>query len=150
MLKGTRLGGAFAIVVAALPAGCAGSDALSKEQYASRLSAMCEDFSAREQEIGEPQTIADLVEKGPRILDAFDEAIADEIRTLEAPAEIAEQADRLADLADRQRGVLGELVEAANADDLAKVQELVARNEALNENAGSIARELGATACAER
>lgn len=147
--KRISFGGVFAILVAGLLAGCAGDEALSKEQYASRLSAMCADFSAREKEIGEPQTVADLVEMGPRILDAFEEAIADKIGSLKAPEEIADEADRLVELADRLHHVLGELIDAANANDFAQVQELVLRNQALNEDAGSIARELGAHACAE-
>lgn len=53
---------------------------------------MCADFSAREQEIGEPQTRADLVEKGPRILDAFEIAIANQVGTLDPPDEIADEA----------------------------------------------------------
>jgi hypothetical protein len=109
---------------------------------------MCEDFSEREQEIGEPQTLTDLVEKGPRILDAFDKAILDQIRGLKAPDEIADQADRLAELADQQHDVLGGLIDAAKEDDLARVRQLDAKNRALNTTASSIARELGANACA--
>ena len=110
---------------------------------------MCADFGAKEKEIGEPQTLADLVEKGPRILAAFDKAIADKVRSLKAPDEIADQADRLVDLADQQRDVLDELIHAARDDDFARVRELVAKNEALNKEANSIARELGAEACAQ-
>ena len=79
--------------------GCASDEELSKEEYVSRLNALCEDFSAREQEIGEPHTLADLVDKGPRILDAFETAIADKVGALKAPDEIADQADRLVDIA---------------------------------------------------
>ena len=110
---------------------------------------MCEDFSAREQELGEPQTLADLVENGPQILDAFETAVADKVGALEAPDEIADQADRLVDLADQQRDVLGELVDAAQDGDLAEVRRLASRNEALNKEATLVMRELGAEACAE-
>ena len=110
---------------------------------------MCADFAEREKGIGEPQSLADLVEKGPRILVAFDEAILDEVRKLKASDEIADQADRLADVAGEQHDVLSELIDAANADDSGKVQELAARNEALNMESTSIAQELGAQTCAE-
>jgi hypothetical protein len=147
--KEVLLGGVLGILVAALTAGCAGDEELSREQYVSKLNAMCEDFSEKEREIGEPQTPADLVEKGPRILDAFETAIVDKVHELEAPDEIADQADRLVNLADQQRQVLGELIAAAKESNVAKVRQLASKNEALNKETTSITRELGAEACAE-
>ena len=143
------LGVALGILVAGLAAGCAGGEEPSNEEYVSKLNVMCEDFSAREQEIGEPHTLADLVDKGPRILDAFEKAIADKVGTLKAPDEIADQADRLAGLAELQRDVLGELIDAATDNDFAEVRQLVSKNEALNKESNSIAREIGADACEE-
>jgi hypothetical protein len=148
VLKKKVFGGVLGIVVGATAAGCAGDEALTKEQYVSRLSAMCEDFSDKEKEIGDPRTLADLVENGPRILDAFEKTIVDEVTGLKAPDEIADQADRLVDLADQQRDVIGELIDAARDSDFAKVRELDSKNDALNREAGSIARDLGAEACA--
>lgn len=136
-------------LIAGVVTGCGGDEALSKDQYISKLNGMCEDFSAREKEIGEPQTAADLVEKGLRVLDAFEKAIVGRVDDLKAPDEIALQADRLADLANEQRDVLAGLIDAAKDSDFAKVRELAAKNEALNREANSIARELGAEACAE-
>jgi hypothetical protein len=148
-MRRVLLDGVLCILVAVLTAGCAGGEPLTKEQYVSKLNAMCEDFSAKEQEIGEPHTLADLVDNGPRILDAFEKAIADKVGTLEAPGEIADQAERLVDLADQQRDVLGALVDAAKDNDVARVRELASKNEALNKEANSVMRELGAEACAE-
>jgi hypothetical protein len=109
---------------------------------------MCRDFSKREKTIGDPQSVEDLVEKGPRIVDAFEKAIVDEVHKLKAPPEIGDQANSLAGLADEQRDVLRGLVDAAERSDFAKVNELSSKNAMLNEEAGSIAGELGATACA--
>ena len=145
--KWVLLGLALGALIACVPAGCAGGDEPSQEEYVSKLNAMCEDFSSREQEIGEPQTPADLVEKGPRILDAFEIAIANKIGALDAPDEIADRADRLTDIADQQRKVLGGLVDAAKNGDFAEVRRLASKNEALNKESSSIARELGADAC---
>jgi len=139
----------LSIVVVGAAAGCGGGrDALTKEQYVSKLNAMCEDFSAREKKIGEPQTLSDLVEKGPRIVDAFESAIVDKVHDLTPPNEIADDADRLVSLADRQRDVLSDLVVAAKDGDRASVQELVVKNATLNEQSNSIAGRLGAQACA--
>ena len=147
--KEALLGGVLGVFVAALTAGCGGDEELNREQYVSKLNAMCEDFSEKEREIGEPRTPADLVEKGPRILDAFETAIVDKVHELEAPDEIADQADRLVDLADQQRQVLGELVAAAKDGNIVKVRELASRNQALNKETTLITRELGAKSCAE-
>jgi hypothetical protein len=134
-------------LIGLVAAGCGGDETLTKPQYVSELSAMCEDFSAREKAIGEPTTMAGLVEDGPLVVDAFEQAILDRIRTMEAPDEIEDQADRLVELAEQQRDVLAALVEAAKGGDAARVQELVPRNAAVNKEAASIARELGAEGC---
>ena len=136
------------LVALSVPTACGGSEALSKRQYVSRLNAMCQDFSKREKTIGDPQTVEDLVEKGPRILDAFEKAIVDKAHKLKAPDEIADQANHMARLADEQRNVLRRLVDAAKRSDFAKVIELSSKNAMLNRESGSIASELGATACA--
>jgi hypothetical protein len=133
----------------ALLSACSEDDTLSREQYASRLDAMCERFAAREQEIGEPRTLEDLVEKGPRVLDAFEETIVDEVHDLNAPSEIAAQADRLIELTDRQRDVLAALVEAAKQNDVAQVQELSSKNVTLNDETKALVRNLGARSCAK-
>jgi hypothetical protein len=145
--KQLLVGVALSVLIAGVAGGCGGDEQLSKEAYVSRLNALCEDFSKREQEIGEPHTVADLVEKGPRILDAFEMAIADKIRALNAPDEIADQAGRLVDIADEQGDVLGGLIAAARDSDVAEVRRLASRNDALNNASTSIARELGADAC---
>ena len=87
--------------------------------------------------------------KGPRVLAAFEKAIVDKVHRLKAPDEIADQADRLVDLADQQSAVLRELIEAAKDNDVAKVSALASKNEAVNQDANSVARKLGAEACAE-
>jgi hypothetical protein len=136
------------LVALSVPTACGERDALSKEQYVSRLNAMCRNFGWQEQQIGDPQTTEDLVEKGPRVVDAFEEAIVDEVHRLKAPAEISEQANRMIQLADEQASVLRRLVTAAKRSDFAKVDELAAKNAALNSESSAVASKLGATACA--
>lgn len=137
------------IVVLVKCGGCAGGgEALSKDEYVARLSAACEDFAEKESRIGEPQSVSDLVEFGPQVLDAFEDAILDEVESLEAPDELAEQANRLVELANEQRDVLRELIDAARDGALGAVQALATKNDMLNEESSSLARELGAEACA--
>jgi hypothetical protein len=143
------VGGALAIAAAATGIGCGGDEGLSKEEYVSRLSSSCKAFSEREDQIGEPRTLADLVQKGPRVLDAFEETILAEVRSMTAPAEIASAAERLRELAQQQRNLLQQLIDAATDGDVATVLELASANAEVNSEASSIALELGAGACAE-
>ena len=147
LMKRVSLVFAFVVLVTGTAAGCADGDEPSKEEYVSSLNAMCEDFNARERKVGEPRTIADLATKGPRIQEAFESAIADKVGSLEAPEEIADQADRLVAIADEQRDVLSALVNAARANDFPGVREFASKNAALNRESSSIARDLGADAC---
>jgi hypothetical protein len=124
-----------------------GSDGLTKAEYVARLNAMCRDFAAREKRIGEPRTVADLAERGPRIASAFEEAIADKVVELEAPSEIAGEAARMRKLALDQRDVLRGLAQATRRHDLARVRVLAVRNAKLNSEAGELAGRLGADAC---
>jgi hypothetical protein len=109
---------------------------------------MCEDFAAREKEIGEPRTLAGLAQRGDQIADAFDEAIGDKVQTLAAPDQIAAQAARLRVVAEQQSDNLRALGEAARLRDPSRMRQLAAKNAALNSEADDIARELGADACA--
>jgi hypothetical protein len=136
------------LLLLAAAGGCGGEQTLGKEQYAARLTAACAAFAAREKEIGEPRTPSDLVERGPPILAAFEETILAQVQRLEAPSDFADDATRLAELAKRQRDVLAALVDAARAGDFARVRTLSSENAAINEEAGSVARNLGATGCA--
>ena len=131
-------------VLALATTACGGSKGLNKGQYVSSLNAMCQDFQKREQAIGNPQ---DLVNNGPRIVDAFEKAIVEKVHKLNAPREIADQAKRLTAIADEQRTVLSGMVEAAKRGDQAKVGELASKNVTLNQESGAIARQIGATAC---
>lgn len=128
------------LVALLVPTACGGSGSLTKGQYVSRLNAMCRDFSDREKKIGEPQTIDDLVANGARVADAFEKTIADKVHGLKAPTEIADQANRMAGLADEQLQVLRGLAAAARRGDFEKVTELASKNTMLNMEASSIAR----------
>ncbi len=137
------------LALAVVLAGCGGASvSLDRQAYAAKLSAMCRDFSAREKRIGEPHTLDDVALRGPLIVEAFDEAIRDKVRRLRASEPIATQARRFRDLADEQHDVLAALAVAAKRGDGSRAERLAVRNQALNSEAGSIARALGARACA--
>jgi hypothetical protein len=136
------------VLLALLSTACGGDRPLSKEQYVSKLDAACSDFAAREKKIGGQNSLDDLVQKGPRILEAFDQTILKRARDLNAPDEIADQADLMTKFAEQQHDVLRGLFDAAKANDFAKVTELASKNAAINKKASAVARDLGAKTCA--
>jgi len=138
------------VALGLLAAGCGGGDAgkLSKEEYVSKLNAICADFNAKQKEIGVPQSIPEVAEKGPEIIDEFDKAL-DKVKDLEPPDEIADQANRFIELTDQQRDLVQELIDAAKDNDAARLREIGSKIEPIDAEADQIATELGAPACAE-
>jgi outer membrane murein-binding lipoprotein Lpp len=134
------------VLAVAVTAGCGSKS--PKEQFVAKLNAMCEDFAAREQQIGEPRTQEDLAARGDRIVAAFEQAILEPLQQLKAPAEVAPQAAQLRVLAQQQRDVLHGLAEAGRVGDVTKVGQLAARNTTLNAQAAQIAHDLEADSCA--
>jgi hypothetical protein len=103
---------------------------------------MCEDFSKREQALG-----SDPSQRGDRIVAAFDAAIAEPIKELQAPPELAPQAARLRALVGQQHDVLKGLADAGRTGDVTRLRRLSVRNQQLNRQAGEIANELHAESC---
>jgi len=134
------------LVVLVVTAGCGSKS--PREQFVSKLNGMCEDFAAREQQIGEPRTQEDLAARGDRIVAAFEETILQPLQEVEAPPEVAPQAAQLRVLARQQRDTLRGLAEAGRTGDVTKVGQLAARNTTLNAQAGRIAHDLEADSCA--
>lgn len=150
MRKGLVLAGALVALLAALAAGCGGGGggSLTKDEYVSKLNAICEEFNNKQDEIGEPQSITEVADKGPRIIDEFDKAL-DKAKDLKAPDEISDQASRFISLGEQQRDLLNDLVDAAKDNDRAKAQQIGTQISPLDDESDSIANDLGAPACAE-
>jgi hypothetical protein len=133
-----------AIVVLAavlLLAGC------GKQSYSSKLSAMCEDFAKREQQIGEPHSPSDVAARGDRIVKAYDEAILQPLLRTTPPEDVAPDVARLRRIARQQRSTLRALADAGKQGDIQKLRRLAVRNAQLNQQAGDIARRLNADSC---
>jgi hypothetical protein len=127
-------------------AGCGSKS--PREQFVSKLNAMCEDFAAREQQIGEPRTQADLAARGDQIVAAFEQTILRPLQQVEVPPEVAPQVAQLRVLTRQQHDALRGLAEAGRVGDVTKVRQLAARNTTLNAQAGQIAHDLKAESCA--
>ena len=72
--------GAVVAALAIVAAGCGGGGgggggALSKEEYSSQLNKICTELNDKNKAIGDPQSIDEVVTKGPQLQDAFQSAI---------------------------------------------------------------------------
>jgi hypothetical protein len=128
-------------LVPVLAAGC------GKQSYGSKLSAMCEDFAKREAKIGTPRSPEELATRGDRIVAAYDAAILQPLLQTQPPAEDAAAAQRLRQIAQKQRDTLRALADAGKKGDVPTLRRLAVRNAQLNGQAGDIARQLGAKSC---
>jgi len=147
-VKKLVLGSTLALVLVA--AGCGGgSKTLSKEEYGTQLNKICSDLNAKNKAIGDPNSIAEVATKGPKLLDAFDNAIAD-VKKLKPPAEIKDAAARFISLGEQERGLISDLIDAAKKKDDAKINELGSKIDPLDKESNDIAKnQRGAPACAQ-
>src|SRR3954468_20212482 len=113
-MKRLMLGAALALALVA--AGCGGGGGeLTKAEYSSQLNAICSDLDAKNKDIGEPQSLKEVGEKGDDLLAAFDDTIA-EVKDLNPPAELEKAHNEFVDLGEQQRELIGQIVDAAQED----------------------------------
>jgi len=97
--------------------------------------------------IGDPQSIDEVVTKGPQLQDAFQSAI-DEVENLNPPDELKDAHERFVSLGKQIHSKIDDLIAAAKKKDLAKAQQIGATIDPLNTESNEIARtKLGAPAC---
>ena len=142
--------GAVAAVLAIVAAGCGGGgggNSLSKEEYSSQLNKICTELNDKNNAIGDPQSIDEVVTKGPQLQDAFQSAI-DEVENLNPPDELKDAHERFLSLGKQIHSKIDDLIAAAKKKDLAKAQQIGATIDPLNTESNEIARtKLGAPAC---
>jgi hypothetical protein len=144
--------GAVVAALAIVAAGCGGGGgggggALSKEEYSSQLNKICTELNDKNKAIGDPQSIDEVVTKGPQLQDAFQSAI-DEVENLNPPDELKDAHERFVSLGRQIHSKIDDLIAAAKKKDLAKAQQIGATIDPLNTESNEIARtKLGAPAC---
>jgi hypothetical protein len=146
-VKKLAIAGVLALVLVAAGCGGGGGKSLSKQEYSSQLNKICTELNAKNKAIGDPQSVADVVTKGPQLQDAFQSAI-DEVEGLSPPAELKDAHERFVSLGKQIHSKLDDLIEAAKKKNLAKAQQIGATVDPLNTESNEIARtKLGAPAC---
>jgi hypothetical protein len=139
-------------VLAIVAAGCGGGgggSALSKDEYSARLNHICEELNAKNKEIGDPGSVEDVVQKGPKLNDAFQEAI-DEVEDLNPPDELKDAHERFLSLGKQIHSKIDNLIDAAKENNQAELQEIGTSIDPLDKESNDIAtKQLGAPACAQ-
>ena len=139
-------------VLAVAAAGCGGGgggSALSKDEYSARLNHICQELNAKNKEIGEPNSVEDVVQKGPKLNDAFQGAI-DEVEDLKPPDELKDAHERFLTLGKQIHSKIDDLIDAAKKNDQAAAQQISNSLDRLDRESNEIAtNQLGAPACAE-
>ena len=135
------------VLIAAGCGGGGGGTSLSKEEYSSQLNTICTELNDKNKAIGDPQSIDEVVTKGPQLQDAFQSAI-DEVENLNPPDELKDAHERFVSLGRQIHSKIDDLIAAAKKKDLAKAQQIGATIDPLNTESNEIARtKLGAPAC---
>jgi uncharacterized coiled-coil DUF342 family protein len=139
------VGAAVGLVGAAV--GCGSSKALSADDYSKQVNQICVDYNAKVKEIGEPNSISGIADKGPQLADEFHKAIA-KAKKLETPDELKETSDRFISNSEELANTIDELVDAAK-NDQSKIGAIGQKLDMLGKTNDSLAQQLNVPACAE-
>ena len=148
MKRTVALAGVLAVALAAAGCGGGGSKTLSKAEYGKQLDKICADYNAEVKKIGQPSSLADLGQKGPKLLDSFKAAVS-KAEKLKPPAELKADADKFVSEAKQLTGVLSQLIDAAKKNDTAKITSLGGQADALSKDSDTLGKRLGASSCAQ-
>lgn len=135
-----------ATLLVAVVAGCGGEETLTRADYITQADAICDDYNQRQAKLGDPKSVEDIERLGDETKPLVEKQLA-ELRDLEAPEEIADDAAAAYDLLERQLPKLDALVRAAEANDVAKVQSIAAEAGVLDEQADAKAEKIGLKVC---
>jgi hypothetical protein len=149
-----RVLAAAALALAAIAVGCGGGgdggdgggDRLTQEEFVEQADALCADANQQIGALGEPQSIQELATFAAEAV-SISEQTLDSLRELNPPEELQAQYDRALELLSEQNALGREVVEAAEDGDTARIEELTAQAEPLEEEADQIAVDLGLETC---
>ncbi len=137
---------AAAVAVAGCSGGGGGDDRLSKDEFIAQADAICKEANEKLDALGEPASFEEVASLAGDAIAIQEDAIA-QLRALEPPAEDEATLNEAYALLDRQVEVGRQIQEAAAAGDAAKIEELVAEIEPIDEEADQIAADYGLEEC---
>lgn len=141
-------GAAAAAALALVAAGCGGGggDRLTLEEFVAQADAICKEYNAKFDALGEPESqdeLGSFVREGQGI--AEDQVAA--LRELSPPEDTEAKIEEAYATLDEQVALFDDFADAADASDEAKIQEISGKLDDLNEKADSIAEEIGLKEC---
>ncbi len=125
--------------------GC-GDEPLSKAEYVKQADAICKDYAARQKKLGEPKSVKDIERLADETKPLVQEQLK-ELRALEAPDEVKDDANAAYDLLDQQVPKIDQLVAAAKKNDVKGIQKIATEAGKLDDQANAKAKAIGLKVC---
>lgn len=134
-------------------AGCGGGGdqsgrTLTKAELVAQANAICKDYDARIDALGDPGSIEDLVGLSEKAKPIAEDGVA-RLRALKAPEDLQASYDEYLATGDANIELLVQLGEAAKSGDVAAIEKIGTEGENNADKAHGIAAELGLTECAK-
>jgi hypothetical protein len=148
-----RRGLALAVAaVAGLLAACGGGGGtdttVSAAEFRRQADAICAKYQNQLNALGTPSSLADLKDYVNKAVPIIEKGNA-ELQALEPPEELAATWNRALELNRQQLDIVRDLQDAVEAEDEAKMQDLLEQAQAANEESDKLARQLGLRECGE-
>jgi hypothetical protein len=143
---------AFAALAAALAlAGCGGDDGgggepLSQEDFVAQADAICEEYEAKLDALGTPQSQEDLAEFAEKSVPIAEEGQG-KLAELTPPADLQEAYDEWLAQGDKAVDIVQRLEQAAQDNDQEEIQAIATEAQAADERSEELATQLGFEEC---
>jgi hypothetical protein len=110
------------------------------------MNTVCRTVNARRATLGRPTSISDFADKESQLLDTT-KAAEKTLKSLVPPDEIKSDAEHFISVVDQLNGKVGDAIDAAEVNDQAKLNQLIAEIGALSKTGDVDANAIGAPAC---
>jgi len=143
---------ALAVFVAFVLAGCGGggggSSRLSKSEFDSKASSICDTYQKKISDVPQPKDVKDIPGYIDKVLPIVEEGTS-KLDDLEPPADMQAKVDEWMTIQKAQVDQAKRLKAAAEKGDFAKVTAIANEADASNKRGNELARQIGATSCAQ-
>lgn len=143
---------ALAVFVVFVIAGCGGggggSSRLSKSEFDSKASSICDTYQKKIGDVPQPKDVKDIPGYIDKVLPIVEEGTS-KLDDLEPPADMQAKVDEWMTIQKGQVDQAKRLKAAAEKGDFAKVTAIANEADASNKRGNELAREIGATSCAQ-
>jgi hypothetical protein len=142
---------ALAVFVVFVLAGCGGgggSSRLSKSDFDSKASSICDTYQKKIDDVAQPKDVKDIPGYIDKVLPILEEGTS-KLDDLKPPADMQTKVDSWVSVQKDQVDQAKRLKAAAEKGDLAQVTKIANEADASNKRGNALAREIGATTCAQ-